>query len=90
MILPITSTLNTVAKNFHYFKSKGCVIVFPADQSERPPGLSTNEIEAVSQRLIRAEFQPAQAQATWQARKNLAFQIGIESENSWQLCLVFM
>ena len=55
---------NTVAKNFHYFKSKGWLITFPPDQSERTPGLSTNEIEAVSQRLSKAEFQPAQAQAT--------------------------
>ena len=55
---------NTVAKNFHYFKSKGWAITSPADQSERPPGLSSNEIEAVSQRLSKAEFQPVRAQAT--------------------------
>ena len=30
------------------------------------------------------------AQLTDQARTNLAFQIWIESENSWQLCLAFM
>ena len=50
--------------NFHYFKSKAWVITFPPDQSERPPGLATNEIEGVSLRLSKAEFQPAQAQAT--------------------------
>ena len=52
------------------------------DQSERP-GLSTNEIEAVSRRLSKAEFQLVRAQSTWQdlaqltdqARTNLAFQI---------------
>ena len=69
------------------------MITFPPDQSERPPGLSTNEIEAVSQRLSKAEFQPAQTQAT-QPRQDLAdqahVQILIESENSWQLCLAFM
>ena len=52
-----------VANNFHYFKSKGWVITFPPDQSERSPGLLTNEIEAVSWRLSKAEVQPAQAQA---------------------------
>ena len=46
------------------FKLKGWVITFPPDQSERPPGLSTNGIEAVSRRLSKAEFQPARAQAT--------------------------
>jgi hypothetical protein len=59
MILPFT-----VAKNFHYFKSKGWVIIFLPDQSERPPGLSTNEIKAVSCRLSKAEFQLVGAQAT--------------------------
>ena len=67
MIVWITLTSNTVAKNFHYFKLKGYVIIFPPDQSERPPGMWTNEIEAVSWRLSKAEFQPAQAQAA-QAR----------------------
>ena len=73
-----------------------CVTFLP-DQSERP-GLSTNEIEAVSRRLSKAEFQLVRAQSTWQdlaqltdqARTNLAFQIWIESENSWTLCLAFM
>ena len=60
---------NTVAKNFHYFKSKGWVITFPPDQSERPPRLLTNEIEAVSQRLSKAEFQPVQLKLP---RKDLA------------------
>ena len=46
-------------KNSHFFKSKGWVITFPPDQSERLPGLSTNEIEAVSCRLSKAEFQSA-------------------------------
>ena len=55
---------NTVANNFHYFKSKGWVITFLPDQSERPPGLLTNEIEAVSWRLSKAEFQSAGALAT--------------------------
>ena len=64
MIIPIAKMSNTVAKNFHYFKSKCWMITFMPDQSERPPGLSTNEIEAVSRRLSKAEFQPAQAQAT--------------------------
>ena len=63
MILPTKTTSNTVANNFQYFKSKGWVITFPPDQSERPPGLSTYEIEAVSQRLSKAEFQPVQVQA---------------------------
>ena len=73
-----------------------CVTFLP-DQSERPE-LSTNEIEAVSRRLSKAEFQLVRAQSTWQdlaqltdqARTNLAFQIWIESENSWQLCLAFL
>ena len=62
---------NTVAKNFHYFKLKDWVITFPPDQSER---LSTNEIEAVSHRLNKAEFQQARAQAE-------ATQAGLSSVN---------
>ena len=50
---------DTVAKKFHYFKSKVWVITFTLDQSEKPPGLLTNEIEAVRCRLSKAEFQPA-------------------------------
>ena len=34
--------------------------IFPTSN----PGLLTNEIEAVSRRLSKAEFQPARAQAT--------------------------
>ena len=75
---------NTVAKNFHYFKSKGWVITFPPDQSERPPRLLTNEIEAVSRSptgdSVKLNFShrelklPRQdlVQLTDQARTNLA------------------
>ena len=52
----------------YYFKLKGWVITFPPDQSERPPWLSTNEIEALSRRLIKADFQPARAQAGYPGR----------------------
>ena len=64
MILPITKTSNTVAKNFLYFKSKGLVIFhFSTRPIIEAPGLSTHEIEAFSCRLSKAEFQPVWAQA---------------------------
>ena len=47
---------NTVAKNFHYFKSKGWVITFPPDQSERPIVLSTNEIDSVKLNISQHEL----------------------------------
>ena len=68
------------------------MITFPPDQSERPPGLSTYEIEAVSQRLSKAEFQPAGAQAiqltrpeqTWHSRFEL--KVKILGNCVWRLC----
>ena len=56
--------LKQSCQEYSPFQIERLGITFPLDQSERPPGLSTNEMEAVSQRLSKAEFQPAWAHAT--------------------------
>ena len=61
----ITYCINVkhICQEFSLFQIKRSGDYFSAGPI-REAGLSTNEIEAVSRRLSRAEFQPAQAQAT--------------------------
>ena len=75
----ITNYINVKhsCQEFHYFKSKCWVITFLPYQSKRPSGLLTNEIEAVSRRLSKAEFQPAQAQATQAGLSSVNNKLGI-------------
>jgi hypothetical protein len=51
-------------QEFSQFQIERLVDYFSAGPSEMLPGLTTNEIEDVSRRLSKAEFQPERAPAT--------------------------
>ena len=78
--------LKQSCQEYSPFQIERLGITFPLDQSERPPGLSTNEMEAVSQRLSKAEFQPAQAQATQAGLSTVNWSVKILGNSVWRLC----